>query len=89
MSKLATQSFIANAQVVIVLGRAITPEENSVLNAIRKAAVTAAEGVSPVGIDFDTFTLTSFYSNFATAQAIASAANAFVPAPTSATATEI
>jgi hypothetical protein len=89
MSQLAPQAFIANAKAVVVLGRAITPEENSVLNAIRKAAAAASEGVSTVNADFETFTFTSFYSNLATAQAVASAAQGFNPPPTSATATEV
>ena len=91
MSQIAQQAFIANAQSVLIFDRYLTADESAALSNIKKNAIASGEQCSPQTVTNGEagITYTSLFSNLATAQAVASAANAFVPAPTSATATTI
>jgi len=89
MTQLATQTFVSNTKVVIVMAQALTADQNNTLGAIRRDAVIAGEMVSPqvetIDPETSVVTYTSFYNNLATGTAVVNAANAFTPAPTSAT----
>ena len=89
MTQLATQTFVANTKVVIVTAQALTTEQTNTLGTIRRDAVVAGEMVSPlvetINPETSAVTYTSFYNNSATGTAVVNAANAFTPAPTSAT----
>ena len=91
MSQLAPQAFIANAQAVLIFDRYLTEGEATALSDIKKNAIASGEQVSPQTVTSTEagITYTSFFSNLATAQAVVTAANAFVPAPTSATASTV
>ena len=93
MTQLATQTFLANTKVVIVMAQTITSAENTTLGVVRRDAVTAGGFASPLVETFDpetgSFTYTSFYDNLATGTAVVNAANAFTPPPTSATVTTV
>ena len=89
MTQLAAQTFLANTKVLIVTAQALTADQNNTLGTIRRDAVVAGELASPQTVLFNPetneYTYTSFYNSLATGNAIAAAANAFTPAPTSVT----
>jgi hypothetical protein len=88
MPILAPSRFVANAQATIELGRDFTAEEDNTLRTIKITATNNGEQTSPTD-QVTPGTYVSYYSTLATAQAVVAAANAFTPAPISATATSI
>jgi hypothetical protein len=85
MSILVATAFPAIAKAVIVLGRQITAEESATLATIKTNAISQGEQVSTNEWEGGTDTYTTYYSNATTAQAVVTAAQAFTPAPISAT----
>ena len=93
MSQFVAQAFLATAEATIVYSGSLSSEQLATLGTIRQTAVANGEQTSVISSSFDddsgNRTYISYYSNSATATAIVNAANAFTPAPVSATVTAL
>ena len=85
MSRIAQSTFVANTNSLLVFGRALTEAEITTLANIKVTAIGEGHHVSPNVFDDATGTLQNYWDDLASAEAYASAAGGFTPAPTSVT----
>ena len=84
MTTIASASFIANYQTVVIFGRTITSAEVAQLNAVRTTAITAGRQCSTVILNTDDGSNTTYWASADDANSYTAVANAFSPAPTTA-----
>ena len=85
MSRIASATFVANTNSLLVFGRALTSAELTALANYKVTIIGQGHWVSPNVIEESSGSLQNYWSDLTSAEGYASIAGSFTPAPTSVT----
>jgi hypothetical protein len=83
MSRIASATFVANVNSVLVFGRELTAEEITALANYKVTILGQGHQVSPNVFDSSNNSLQNYWDNLAAAEGYANVASGFTPPPTS------